>query len=192
MKGTLLVCAAATAAPSAALAQLGELHFGVIGGYGIADSYRGGAGLSIAVVPGRIGYAGARYVYHWGSTITIPGDAADFEILTWSQTLAADLGLQFPFGRVELVIGASLGVVRFQQRLLQLLEPEMPSKTMEAWEFLVAPSLTAYFRAGRFLIAPEFQWGLAGDPDFPVDVSHRGPAFYLRLVLPFEIDRIRH
>lgn len=191
MKAAMLVCVAAAAAPSAARAQLGELQFGIIGGYGSAESYRGGAGLSIAVVPGRIAYLGARYVYHWGSTTTIPGNAADFEIRSWSETVSADLGLQFPIGRVELVIGASLGSVRFQQNRLQLLVPETPSETTEAWEFLVAPSVAVYFRAGRLLIAPEFQWGLAGDPDFPVHVSHRGPAFYLRVVVPFEIDRIR-
>ena len=55
-----------------------------------------------------------------------------------------------------------------------------------------APSITAYFRVGRFLIAPEFQWGLAGVPTSANShVSYRGPLFYMRFVLPFEIDRIR-
>lgn len=188
MKVALLACAAIAATPVRAAAQLGELHFGVIGGYGVADSYRGGAGVTIAVAPGRVSFLGLRYVYHWGSTSrsdTVP----NLEFRTSSQTIAADLGFQFPIGRIEVVLGTSIGSVRFQQDSLR---PGSPPVPVDAWEFLVAPSLTAYFRVGRFLIAPELQWSLAGDPDLGEHVSHRGPAFYLRLVLPFEIDRIKY
>jgi hypothetical protein len=186
VRAAFLVCAAVAATPAGAAAQLGELHFGVIGGYGVAESYRGGAGLTFAVVPGRVSFLGLRYVYHWGSTS--PSTNANLEFRTSSQTIAADLGVQIPIGSIELVIGTSLGSVRFQQDSLKAGAPPVP---VDAWEFLVAPSLTAYFRVGRFLLAPEFQWGLAGDPDLDHHVSHLGPVFYLRLVLPFEIDRIR-
>lgn len=189
MRAAFLICAAVAATPARAAAQLGELHFGVIGGYGVAESYRGGAGLTFAVVPGRVSFLGLRYVYHWGSTT--PPDATGFAAHTTSATIAADLGVQIPIGSIEFVIGTSIGSVRFQQDSLLPGTRAVPPETTEAWEFLVAPSLTAYFRVGRFLIAPEFQWGLAGDPDLGIHVTHRGPAFYLRLVLPFEIDRIR-
>lgn len=188
MKAALLTCAAIAATPMRAAAQLGELHFGAIGGYGVAESYRGGAGITFAVVPGRVSFLGLRYVYHWGSTVPKP----DFEARISSQTVAADIGLQFPIGKVEMVIGTSIGSVRFQQDSIPLVTPATPPTMTYAWEFLVAPTLTAYFHAGRFLLAPEFQWGLAGDPDLGVHVSHRGPVFYLRLILPVEIDRIRH
>ena len=181
MRPALLVAALSVAAPIAAQAQMGELHFGVIGGYGVAASYRGGAGVTIAVVPGRIVFLGLRYVHHWGSSF----DTANVTIHPRSETVAADLGFQFPFGNVEVVIGASLGSTHFEQDV-----PDSTGKT-EGWEFLVAPSLTAYFRLGRFLIAPEFQWGLAGDPDLLGPTPHLGPVIYLRLVLPIEIGRIR-
>ena len=48
-----------------------------------------------------------------------------------------------------------------------------------------------YFRVGRILVAPEIAWSLAGDPDFAKHASHRGPLFYLKLVVRLEIDRIR-
>ena len=52
-------------------AQLGELHFGVIAGYGGPESYRSGAGITVAAVPGRLAYLGLRYMYHWGSTTEV-------------------------------------------------------------------------------------------------------------------------
>jgi hypothetical protein len=45
---------------------------------------------------------------------------------------------------------------------------------------------------GRILVAPEISWSLAGNPGtFIMLESHRGPLFYLKIVVPFEIDRIR-
>jgi hypothetical protein len=177
--------------PAAAHAQLGEIQAGIITGYGTADSYRGGAGVSIAMVPGRIAYAGLRYVYHWGSDSVIPGgSSSDLRISTDSRIIAADLGFQFPIGSAELVLGGSIGATGFHQTQVRM-DPGGTTATTAAWEFTAAPSITMYFRLGRILIAPEIQWDLAGDPDFPVHVPHRGPLFYLRLVLPFEVDRIR-
>ena len=185
----LFAVLAATAAPAELQAQLGEFHVGAIAGFGTADSYRAGGGVTIAVVPGRISFLGLRYVWQGGSDQTIAGNAQDFEVRTNSTTIAADLGLQFPVGGAELVIGASLGTVRFHQEFVSA--SSATTEEVVAWEFMAAPSITAYFRVGRFLIGPEFQWGLAGNPDFPVNLSHQGPLFNLRFVLPFEIDRIR-
>jgi len=175
--------------PAAAHAQLGEIHVGIITGYGTADSYHGGAGVSIAMVPGRLAYAGLRYVYHWGNTTTVPGGSGG-QVATDSRIIAADLGVQFPVGSAELVLGGSIGATGFHQKPVHV-PPGGETGTRAAWEFTAAPSVTMYFRLGRILLAPEIQWDLAGDPDFPVHVAHRGPLFYLRLVLPFEVDRIR-
>jgi len=192
----LIAILASGMAPTSAHAQLGEFHLGVIAGYGTPDAYRAGAGVSIAIVPGRLAFLGLRYVYHWGTTVPLPTDPG-YNVRNTSATLAADLGVQLPVGPAELVIGGSLGTVKFQQESIYLAAPGNPPTEMVAWEFLAAPSVAVYFRVGPILIAPEFQWGLAGDPGFDKrdpqgqHVSIRGPLFYMRFVLPFEIDRIR-
>jgi len=40
-------------------------------------------------------------------------------------------------------------------------------------------------------VIPELQYHLAGDPDLPSQVDHRGLVASLRLVIPLEIGRIR-
>jgi hypothetical protein len=44
--------------------------------------------------------------------------------------------------------------------------------------------------AGLVLI-PEVQYGLAGDPEMPRPVTHRGLTASLRVVVPFEVRRVR-
>jgi hypothetical protein len=46
------VLAALGILPATAHTQLGEIQVGIITGYGTAESYRGGAGASIAMAPG--------------------------------------------------------------------------------------------------------------------------------------------
>jgi len=176
---------------SIAVAQLGELQLGVIGGYGEPESHGAGGGFTLAVVPGRVSYLGLRYFYSTGGTTSIPGNVPTQDVRTRSQLIAADLGLQVPVGSFELVIGSSFGATAFRQ--------EQNPQVVTAWEFTVAPTATLFIRAGRLLLAPEFQWIFAGspgfndssNPEFKVKVAHSGAQLNLRIVLPFEIDRIR-
>lgn len=189
--GLVLLLACVT--PATARAQLGELHFGLIAGYGAPESYRSGAGVTVAAVPGRLFYMGLRYVHHWGSTTETSDGSTPVQYETTSSVITADLGVDIPVGPAELVAGASIGTTRFHQLGQRLGVAGVAGEpfTETAWEFTVSPTVTVYFRAGRILVAPELSWSLAGDPDFVMHASHRGPIFYLKLVVPFEVDRIR-
>jgi hypothetical protein len=169
--------------------QLGEFHVGAVAGYGTGNAWQGGAGLIVAVVPGRLAYLGLRWVRHAGAPQRTAGEDASREATTRAQVLAADLGFQFPAGGVEVVPGVSLGAARLSQRIAGgVASPE----THGSWEFHAAPSLAVYVPVHRILLAPEVQFALTGDPDFRPRAGVRGPVFYLRVVIPFEIDRIRY
>jgi hypothetical protein len=187
---------------SIAGAQLGELQFGVLAGYAEKESHHAGVGLTFAVVPGRVTYLGLRYVHYAGGTVRREDvkTGTDYNVETRARLIAADLGFQFPVGRFELVLGSSLGVTAFRQEVRQVMGTTLGSPHVgDAWEFTAAPGATLFIRAGRFLIAPEFQWMFAGSPDieyielgmFTPYVASSGPHLSLRFVVPFEIDRIR-
>lgn len=99
----------------------------------------------------------------------------------------------FPVGSLEIVPGVTLGAARFAQRATQAGAGGQPVTVRDhAVEFLAAPSLSVHARAARVLFIPELQYCLAGHPDLSWRAPHRGLIASLRIVLPIEIDRIRH
>ena len=166
--GTLLLT-------SSLLAQLGEVQVGMVASYGTGEAYEPGAGVVVGVAAGRLTYLGLRWAYHRGTTKA--------GVTNRAQVYTVDLGVLIPVGAVEVVPGLSLGAVRFAQRA--------PGIDDYATEFVAAPGVSVQVRAGRVALIPELQYHLAGDPDFPSRVGHRGLVASLRLVVPLEIGRIR-
>jgi hypothetical protein len=160
---------------SSLLAQLGEVHVGLVASYGTGEAYAPGAGVVVGVAAGRLAYVGLRWVYHRGTTTA--------GVTNRAQVYAVDLGVLIPVGALEVVPGLSLGAVRFAQRA--------PGIADHATEFLAAPGVSVEVPAGRVAVIPELQYHLAGDPDLPLQVDHRGLVASLRLVIPLEIGRIR-
>lgn len=177
--------------PANLAAQLGEAQFGAIASYGTGSAWHGGAGLIAGVGAGRLIYVGARWVYYFGSSAvqTDPGGGGTFEVRDRAQIFAADVGLQYPVGAAEVVAGVTIGAVRFSQQS----EPTGGGTPQSAArvEFLFAPNFSAQLRVSRFLLIPEFVYSFAGSPDLRWPVDHQGPIFSLRVVLPFEVQRIR-
>jgi len=177
--------------PSDLAAQLGEAQFGAIASYGTGSAWHGGAGLIAGVGAGRLIYVGARWVYYFGSSAvqTDPAGGGSFEVRDRAQIFAADVGLQYPVGAAEVVAGVTIGAVRFSQQS----EPTGGGTPQSAArvEFLFAPNFSAQLRVSRFLLIPEFVYSFAGSPDLRWPVDHQGPIFSLRVVLPFEVQRIR-
>jgi hypothetical protein len=177
--------------PSDLAAQLGEAQFGAIASYGTGSAWHGGAGLIAGVGAGRLIYVGARWVYYFGSSAvqTDPGGGGTFEVRDRAQIFAADVGLQYPVGAAEVVAGVTIGAVRFSQQS----EPTgggTPQSSARV-EFLFAPNFSAQLRVSRFLLIPEFVYSFAGSPDMRWPVDHQGPILSLRVVIPFEVQRIR-
>jgi len=160
---------------SSLLAQLGEVHVGLVASYGTGEAYEPGAGVVVGVAAGRLAYVGLRWVYHRGTTTA--------GVTNRAQVYGVDLGVLIPVGALEVVPGLSLGAVRFAQRALGIAD--------HATEFLAAPGVSVEVPAGRVAVIPELQYHLAGDPDLPSQVDHRGLVASLRLVIPLEIGRIR-
>lgn len=160
---------------SSLLAQLGEVHVGLVASYGTGEAYEPGAGVMVGVAAGRLAYVGLRWVYHRGTTTA--------GVTNRAQVYAVDLGVLIPVGALEVVPGLSLGAVRFAQRA--------PGIADHATEFLAAPGVSVEVPAGRVALIPELQYHLAGDPDLPSQVDHRGLVASLRFVIPLEIGRIR-
>ena len=102
--------------PAPAAAQLGEIRIGAIGSYVAADAYRAGAGITLGYAPARIAYMGVRWIYHFGSTTQRTDDTGTYDVTDRAQIFGADLGMEFPLGDMELVVGGTLGAVRFSQR----------------------------------------------------------------------------
>ena len=178
--------------PASLTAQLSEVRPGVIGSYAASDAYRAGAGVTLGYAPARIAYVGVRYIYHFGSTSQATDDTGTFDVTDRTQLFGVDLGLEFPVGAMELVIGGTLGVVRFSQRV------EPTGSTGEAASsdigtgFVAAPLALLHVRVGPIMLVPQVTWYFAGDPDFRWQVDHSGPAASLAIVLPIETDRIRY
>jgi len=177
--------------PANLAAQLGEAQFGGIASYGTGSAWHGGAGLIAGVGAGRLIYVGARWVYHFGSSAVQTDTGGTFKVLNRAQTFAADVGLQYPVGPAELVVGVTIGAVRFAQRA----EPVSPGtgapQSSTRVEFLLAPNVSVQLRVSRFLLIPEFMYSFAGSPDLRWPVHHQGPLLSLRVVMPFEVQRIR-
>ena len=107
------------------------------------------------------------------------------------QLFAFDLGLLFPVGAFEIVPGISLGAARFAQ------EDDSPNAgqhmaSEHEVRFLDMPSLSVHTRLAGLLFIPELQYFLSRSPELPWPVEHRGPVASMRLVVPFEVSRIRH
>ena len=177
--------------PAGLAAQLGEAQFGAIVSYGSSSAYHGGAGLIAGVGAGRLIYVGARWVYYAGSSTAQTDTGGTFQVRDRAQTFAADVGLQYPVGPAEVVAGVTIGAVRFAQRA----EPVSPGtgapQSSTRVEFLMAPNLSVQLRVSRFLVIPEFVYSFAGSPDQRWPVDHHGPMLSLRVVMPFEVQRIR-
>lgn len=189
--GRLAVVLASVLLPAYLAAQLGEAQFGAVASYGTGSAWHGGAGLIAGVGAGRLIYVGARWVYYFGSSAAQTDTGGTFEVRDRAQIFAADVGLQYPLGPAELVAGVTIGAVRFAQRAEPASPATGPPQSSSAVEFLLAPNLSAQLRVSRFLVIPEFVYSFAGSPDMRWPVGHQGPLLSIRVVMPFEVQRIR-
>lgn len=187
-----LLLLAALLAPSRLHAQLGEVHVGLLGSVGTGEAWGPGFGGIVGVAPGRLTYMGLRAQAHFGPTVQAQGDSGTVTARTRLQVFAVDLGFMIPAGRVEVMPGISLGVLRFSQQVDDPMADGGLGDPLIATEFYPAPTLAVLIRLKGVHLIPEIQADLAGDPDLPVSVRHRGVLFGLRVVVPFEVDRIRH
>jgi len=179
-------------APSGLQAQLGEVHVGLLGSVGTGAAWGPGLGAIVGVAPGRLTYVGLRLQAHRGPTEELQGVEGMVGVRSRMTVFAADLGFMIPVGPVEVIPGVSLGVLRFSQQVDDpMVEGGFGTPTI-ATEFYPAPTLAVLIRVKGIHLIPEIQADLAGDPDLPAPVSHRGVMFGLRVVIPFEVDRIRH
>ena len=180
-------------APSAAKAQLGEVHLGGLASYGMADSHGPGGGIAIGVATGRLTYLGVRWAYHAGSAQAENTPAIPLEVLNRVQIFALDLGFLIPAGAVEIVPGISLGVARFAQRSTELGNTggSTTSRASDT-EFLAAPGVSVQTRLAGLIFIPELQYVLGGHPEFRWPVRHRGVVASMRIAFALEVGRFRH
>ena len=178
--------------PAYLTAQLGEVHVGMLAGYGTAGAYGPGAGLIVGVAAGRLAYVGVRWTYFFGDTWTQSDTSGTFTVEDRAQVFAADLGLQYPAGPTEIVAGVTIGAIRFAQHATPLPPGTGAGGTQVKAEFLAAPNVSVQLRALGLLVIPEVMYTFAGAPDFTWPVQRRGPVFSVRVVVPFEVQRIRH
>ena len=172
-------------------AQLGEAQFGAIASYGTSNAWHGGAGLIAGVGAGRLIYVGARWVYYFGSSAVQTDTGGTFDVRDRAQIFAADVGLQYPLGAAELVAGVTIGAARFAQRAEPVSPGTGPPQSTSRVEFLLAPNLSVQLRVSPVLLIPEFVYSFAGSPDLRFPMQHQGPLLSLRVVMPFEVQRIR-
>jgi hypothetical protein len=173
--------------PETLQAQIGEVQIGPVMNYGSAKAFGPGFGAVFGVAAGRVGYIGARYTYQRGASTPTTSD----DVMNRVQVFGMDLGFLIPVGNVEIVPGATIGGVRFTQRVqpLNSERPQLPDET--AGELTIAPSLSAELHLSRVVWIPELQYYLTGQPELPRAVSHRGFVMALRIVVPIETGRIR-
>ncbi len=169
----LVVALSAWATPG--FAQLGELQAGVVASHGTAEAYGPGGGLVLGVATGRLAYVGLRWLYYAGATAA--------GVTNRVQDVAVDLGVMIPVGKLDVLVGASLGAARFAQRV--------GGAWVRKVEFLAAPGVAVEMRVAGVALIPELQYNLSGDPDFVHPVQPRALVASLRLVLPIEVGRIR-
>ena len=178
--------------PARAGAQLGEIRIGAIGSYVAADAYRAGAGITLGYAPARLAYVGVRWIYHFGSTEQRTDDTGSYEVTNRAQVFGADLGMEFPLGAMELVVGGTLGAVRFSQHTEPSSASSSDAETSIATGFVAAPMVMLHIRLGSVMIAPQVTWYFAGTPDLRWPVDDSGPAASLSIIIPIETDRIRY
>jgi hypothetical protein len=178
--------------PARAGAQLSEVRIGAIGSYVAADAYRAGAGITLGYAPARIAYIGLRWVYHFGSTESRTDGTGTYDVTDRAQLFGADLGMEFPLGNMELVVGGTLGAVRFSQQTEPAPSDPSGAGTAIATSFVAAPMVMLHVRVGPVMIAPQVTWYFAGTPDLRWPVDDSGPAVSLSVIIPFETDRIRY
>ena len=171
----LLVGGVALLGPFPLAGQIGELHLGVVASYGTPGTYGPGAGLVLGIAPGRLVYVGVRWSYQVGATT--------LQVRNRVQSFAADLGVQIPAGSLEVVPSLSLGALRYAQRAAGI--------TTISTEFLAAPGLSVEIPVARVALIPELQLYLAGSPNLPQRVTHRGLLASVRLVVPIEVSRFK-
>jgi hypothetical protein len=178
--------------PAPVAAQLGELRIGAIGSYVAADAYRAGAGITLGYAPGRLAYLGVRWIYHFGSTDQVADAGGTYDVTNRAQLFGADLGLEFPLGAMELVVGGTLGAMRFSQQTEPVGDTPSSPQSDNAVEFVAAPLVMLHVRAGPVMLVPQVTWYFAGAPDLRWKVDNSGPAVSLAIVIPIETDRIRY
>ncbi len=194
MRSNVLTLAGALAiVGSPAPSQIGEIQTGGVGSYSTGDPFGAGAGLVLGVAAGRIAYVGLRWTYFAGTTTQRGPASSPSEVTTRSQQVALDLGVQVPVGRLEVVPGMSVGFVRFAQRVRAPAPGGGITVVSEhETEFLAAPGVAVVVPAGPVALIPELRYTLAGSPSsLPWRVPHRGLLLSLRLVITFEVGRIR-
>ena len=150
--------------PALAQAQLSELHFGAIGSFGTGDAYQAGAGLTASYSPGRLAYMGLRWIYYFGSTEQLTDTSGSYDVTTRAQLFAADLGLEFPVGRLEIVGGMTIGAVRFWQGTTPAATPTAAPIGAIGTEFMVAPTVLVEIRAGPVMFIPQVAYYFSGSP----------------------------
>jgi hypothetical protein len=178
--------------PARVAAQLGEVRIGAIGSYAVSDAYRSGVGLTLGYAPGRLAYMGVRWVYYVGSTEALVDNAGSYDITNRTQLFGADLGLEFPLGSMELVVGGTLGAVRYSQHTEPTGASTSGSESASATEFVAAPMAILHIRIGPIMVAPQVAYYFAGSPDLRWSVGGSGPALSCAVILPIETDRIRY
>ena len=178
--------------PARARAQLSELHFGAVGSYATGSAYQGGAGLTASYAPGRIAYVGLNWIYYFGSSEGTTDTTGSYNVTSGAQLFGADLGLEFPIGKLELIGGMTLGAVRFWQGTTPAATPTAAPATAIGTAFLFAPMVQLEIRTGPIMLVPRVSYYFAGSPDLRWPVGHNGLALSLFLVIPIETDRIRY
>ena len=188
-----LLVGALSVVASPAPAQIGVLQFGGGGGYGTGEPFGAGGSLVAGVAAGRIAYTGLRWTYHTGSTKLHGPASPPTEVRTRSQVFVMDLGVQIPVGKLEVVPGLGVGFVRFAQRVSAPAAGGGSTVTAKhEIEFLAAPGVSVSVPAGPMALIPELRYTFAGSPsNLPWRVPHRGLVASLRLMITFEVGRIR-
>lgn len=191
MRWTSAAAVAAALLPAPLPAQLGDVQLGGLVSYGAADVYRGGAGLIAGVSAGRLIYAGVRWVYYFGAAVPETRSTGTITVTNRSQVYAADVGLQYPVGPLELIGGVTIGAIRFEQTTRPIPPGSGPVTNASHVEFLVTPTVCVQLRALDLMWIPELSYSLSSAPSLPLPVDRSGLLVGLRVVVPIEVKRIR-
>ena len=133
-----------------------------VGLYNLPANTRGLAGRT-GISAGRLVYVGFRYVYFNGSTQRRSDDHGSYDVTTRAQLIAADVGVQYPAGAVDLVAGVTIGAARYHQESISLeTAPSEFGSAIVGTEFLIAPNFSVQFRVLHLLVIPEVMYHLAG------------------------------
>ena len=177
--------------PSALVAQLWEVHVGGVAGYGTAAALGTGTGALVGLAPGRLAYAGLRWTRYAGSTTLVGAAPTQTEVRSRAQVYTVDLSLMIPAGALEVLPGVGFGAASFRQDSRPGGAASTPWQTTSATEFFASPGVAAKVSLGRFALIPEVQYSLATQPRLSYPAPHNGLLASVRVVMTFEIDRIR-